>query len=101
MMGPVVPGPKPQWSEETMTITEYINTKTIEALLDNRQAKINGLLRAAQIATGCKCPEGHGESEISLMRDEAYCAACDEDYSPVAAAVDVLHDLGYYDVYAE
>ena len=84
-----------------MTITKYINTKTIEALLDNRQDRCKGLLEAARLATGSCCPEGHGEDEISFSRDgEAHCAECDEVYSLVEAACSKLQDLGY-NVYAE
>jgi hypothetical protein len=84
-----------------MTITEYINRKGIEALLDNRQDLCKGLLHAARLATGSRCPEGHGGDEISFDNDgQAHCAACDEVYSLVEAACNHLQGLGY-DVYAE
>ena len=84
-----------------MIITDYINRKCIEALLDNRQDLCTGLLEAVRLATGSRCPEGHGEDEISLNGDgEAYCAACDETYPLVVAACAKLQDMGY-DVYAE
>lgn len=84
-----------------MTITDYINRKGIEALLDDRQDLSTGLLEAARIAVGNRCPEGHGDDEISLNGDgEAYCAACDEVYTLVEAACAKLQDLGY-NVYAE
>jgi hypothetical protein len=85
-----------------MTILEYINDKTMHALLDDKQPVLNGLLEAAKLAIGSVCPEGHGEAVISFGHDgEAYCEACDERYSLTQAAVDKLHDLGFYDVYAE
>jgi hypothetical protein len=84
-----------------MTITDYINRKGIEALLDDRQDLCKGLLEAARIAIGSRCPEGHGNDEISLNGDgEAFCAACDEVYSLNEEACKCLRHLGY-DVWAE
>ena len=84
-----------------MTVSEYINKQTINALLDNNQKKLNGLLEAAQIACGAKCPEGHDGDQISFMNGgEMYCEVCDETYMSVEATVDRLQDLGF-DVYAE
>jgi len=86
-----------------MDISKFINTKTIEALLDNRQDLLNGLLEASELLLGVKCPAGlHGEDVISSgNEDELYCEACDEVYHACAAACDKLHELGYYEAYAD
>jgi len=84
-----------------MELMDYIHGKTVEALLDDRQDLLDGLLKAGQIAVGSRCPEGHGEDVISNgNEDELYCETCDEVYSGCEAACEILQDLGY-NVYVE
>ena len=79
-----------------MTINEYINQETVKALLDDRQDLCKGLLVAAQLACGSRCPQGHGKDQIERGPDgEIFCEACGEYYETLDAAVEHLYDLGY------